>query len=378
MVLHSGKISEMKTGEGKTLVATLPAYLNALEGKGVHLVTVNDYLAKRDSEWMGRIYKALGTEGGRDRPRPGRQRAQGSLRRRHHLRHQQRIRLRLPARQHEVPHRGLHAARPPLRHRGRSGFHSDRRSPHPADHFRPLRRVHRQVLQGQPHHPQAGARRGDRRQGAGRKVHHRRLHHRRKAQDRGAHRGGRSQGGAAAEHRQPVRPRQHRVQPPRAAGPARPRAVPARPRIRHQGRRRRPGSHHRRRIHRPPDARPPLVGRSAPGGGSQGRRQDPAREPDPGHHHLPELLPHVQEAGRHDRHGGNRSGRISEDLQARRHRGPHQPRLDPPGESGRGVPHRGGEVPQRRRRDQADPTKPGSRCWWAPSPSRSPKDCRPF
>jgi preprotein translocase subunit SecA len=60
MVLHHGKISEMKTGEGKTLVATLPAYLNALEGKGVHLVTVNDYLAKRDSEWMGRIYRALG------------------------------------------------------------------------------------------------------------------------------------------------------------------------------------------------------------------------------------------------------------------------------------------------------------------------------
>src|SRR6266536_177808 len=60
MVLHRGKIAEMKTGEGKTLVATLPVYLNALEGKGVHVVTVNDYLAKRDSEWMGRIYKALG------------------------------------------------------------------------------------------------------------------------------------------------------------------------------------------------------------------------------------------------------------------------------------------------------------------------------
>jgi preprotein translocase subunit SecA len=60
MVLHSGKIAEMKTGEGKTLVATLPCYLNALEGKGVHVVTVNDYLAKRDSEWMGRLYKALG------------------------------------------------------------------------------------------------------------------------------------------------------------------------------------------------------------------------------------------------------------------------------------------------------------------------------
>jgi preprotein translocase subunit SecA len=60
MVLHDGKISEMKTGEGKTLVATLPVYLNALEGKGVHVVTVNDYLAKRDAEWMGQIYNFLG------------------------------------------------------------------------------------------------------------------------------------------------------------------------------------------------------------------------------------------------------------------------------------------------------------------------------
>ncbi len=60
VVLHWGRISEMKTGEGKTLVATLPAYLNALEGKGVHIVTVNDYLAGRDAEWMGKIYRALG------------------------------------------------------------------------------------------------------------------------------------------------------------------------------------------------------------------------------------------------------------------------------------------------------------------------------
>ena len=60
MVLHDGSISEMKTGEGKTLVATLPVYLNALSGKGVHVVTVNDYLAKRDAEWMGEIYKFLG------------------------------------------------------------------------------------------------------------------------------------------------------------------------------------------------------------------------------------------------------------------------------------------------------------------------------
>ena len=57
MVLHRGRIAEMKTGEGKTLVATLPSYLNALTGKGVHVVTVNDYLARRDSEWMGKVHR---------------------------------------------------------------------------------------------------------------------------------------------------------------------------------------------------------------------------------------------------------------------------------------------------------------------------------
>ena len=61
IILHQGRIAEMKTGEGKTLVATLPAYLNALSGKGVHIVTVNDYLARRDSEWMGKLYRFLGS-----------------------------------------------------------------------------------------------------------------------------------------------------------------------------------------------------------------------------------------------------------------------------------------------------------------------------
>ena len=64
LILHSGKIAEMKTGEGKTLVSTLPAYLNSLAGKGVHIVTVNDYLAKRDSEWMGKVFNYLGTSTG--------------------------------------------------------------------------------------------------------------------------------------------------------------------------------------------------------------------------------------------------------------------------------------------------------------------------
>ena len=60
IILHQGRIAEMKTGEGKTLVSTLPAYLNALEGKGVNIVTVNDYLAKRDAEWMGKVHEFLG------------------------------------------------------------------------------------------------------------------------------------------------------------------------------------------------------------------------------------------------------------------------------------------------------------------------------
>ena len=60
MVLHNGGIAEMRTGEGKTLVGTLPVYLNALNGKGVHVITVNDYLASRDAEWMGQVYNFLG------------------------------------------------------------------------------------------------------------------------------------------------------------------------------------------------------------------------------------------------------------------------------------------------------------------------------
>ena len=72
MVLHDGRIAEMKTGEGKTLVATLPVYLNALTGKGVHVVTVNDYLAKRDAAWMGAIYEFLGLYGRLHRARPRR------------------------------------------------------------------------------------------------------------------------------------------------------------------------------------------------------------------------------------------------------------------------------------------------------------------
>ena len=98
MALHFGWIAEMKTGEGKTLVSTLPVYLNALAGEGVHVVTVNDYLATRDSEWMGRLHRWLGLSVGRVGPDITDFDAEArGLPLRHHLRDQHRARLRLPA-----------------------------------------------------------------------------------------------------------------------------------------------------------------------------------------------------------------------------------------------------------------------------------------
>ncbi len=222
IVLHRGRIAEMKTGEGKTLVATLPVYLNALEGKGVHVVTVNDYLAKRDSDWMGRDLPLPRHVRGRHPARHARRRPQGRLRRRHHLRHQQRVRLRLPARQHEV-RPGLHGpARAPLRHRRRGRLDPHRRGAHAADHLRPLRGVDRQVLPHRPHHPPPRQGRGDRR-GRRPEEHHRRLPGRREGTLRQPHRRGRREGRAAPGRAQPLRPGEHGDPPrrqPGAAGPS--------------------------------------------------------------------------------------------------------------------------------------------------------------
>ena len=136
VVLHQGKIAEMKTGEGKTLVATLPVYLNALSGRGVHVVTVNDYLAKRDSEWMGKLYAFLGLTVGvivHDLDDNQRREAYGSDVTYgtnnefgfDYLRDNMKFDL-----------RRLRAARPQLFHRGRGGLHPDRRSADPAHHQR--------------------------------------------------------------------------------------------------------------------------------------------------------------------------------------------------------------------------------------------------
>ena len=97
-VLHSGTIAEMRTGEGKTLVATLPAYLNALTGRGVHCVTVNDYLAERDANWMRPVYEFLGLSVAFLQNDMESRCASASLRRRYSLWHQLRVRLRLSAR----------------------------------------------------------------------------------------------------------------------------------------------------------------------------------------------------------------------------------------------------------------------------------------
>ncbi len=79
IALHQGKIAEMRTGEGKTLVATLPVYLNSLAGKGVHVVTVNDYLARRDAEWMGRLYNFLGLSVGVNLPQMSKEEKQAAF-----------------------------------------------------------------------------------------------------------------------------------------------------------------------------------------------------------------------------------------------------------------------------------------------------------
>ena len=110
MVLNDGQIAEMKTGEGKTLVSTLPAYLNAISGKGVHVVTVNDYLARRDAEWMGQVHRFLGLSVGLIQQGMAPEERKKELRLRYHLQHQQRIGLRLLARQHGDPHERCGAA----------------------------------------------------------------------------------------------------------------------------------------------------------------------------------------------------------------------------------------------------------------------------
>ena len=281
MILHRGSIAEMRTGEGKTLVATLPCYLNALEGKGVHVVTVNDYLAKRDAEWMGRLYNFLGMSVGVVVNSQMRARQEARLPLGHHLRPEQRVRLRLPARQHEVQRARLRPARPALRDRRRGRLDPHRRGAHAAHHQRAGRAVEPQVPSDQRGHPAPAQGRALRRRREGALGH--------------ADRRGRRARAEADGDRQPLRPDQPRE--PAHPQPVSPRALALQARRELPRRRGRQGPHHRR-VHRPRAGRPALERRAAPGGRGQGERAHPGRDAHDGDDHLPEPLPPLQEARR--------------------------------------------------------------------------------
>ena len=293
-------------------------------------------------------------DGGRQRARLEPRGEAGRLRRRRDLRHQQRVRLRLPARQHGLRGRRSRRAGPALFDRRRGGFDPDRRSAHAADHQRPGRRPHRDVRAHRC--DRAAVEEADRR---GRSAHRRRrdrtgrLHGRREEPADLPHRSGpRERRGAAVEgrpagrRREPVRPEQHHADAPRVRGAAGEPPVPSRPALRGAERR----DHHRRRVHRPPDDGPALERRPAPGRGGEGTRRDPEREPDAGVDHVPELLPHVRQARRHDRHGRHRGLRVPGDLRPRNGGDPAEQADDPQGRARPDLQDRGREVQRRARR----------------------------
>ena len=337
MVLHRGTIAEMKTGEGKTLVATLPVYLNALSGKGVHVVTVNDYLARRDAEWMGRIYKFLGMSVGivvhglTDAERQQSYRSDITYGTNNefgfdYLRDNMKESIERYVQRDlnyaivdEVDSILIDEARTPLIISGPAEESADLYQK--VDAIIPgLRKDIDYTVDEKAHSAiltDNGIERVEQRLGVGNLYNPDNiewLHHVTQALE-GAH------------------------------------ALQARRQL--PGRRRQ--DHHRRRVHRPQDAGAPLVRRPAPGDRGQGGRRGPGREPDPRDHQLPELLPHLQEAGRHDRHRRHRGRGVPQDLQARRHR-----RADQPGDAARGrrrrrLQERAREVPRRLRRDRGLP-----------------------
>ncbi len=309
--LHLGNIAEMKTGEGKTLVSTLPAYLNALEGKGVHIVTVNDYLAKRDSEWMGRVHRFLGLEVGviLSQQTPEVRKAPYAADITYGTNNEfgfDFLRDNMAWSKNDLVQRGhffgivdevdsilIDEARTPLIISG------------PADQSSKWYSEFARLV------PRLQGREAGRRRLRGRRV---QAHRRRQ-------RGGRRQGRAGARHREPLRVGEHpagRLPEQRAQGQG---ALQEGPRLHRRLRR----GADRRRVHRPGAARPPLQRGHAPGDRGQRGRRDQGREPDPGHHHPAELLPALREALRDDRHRADRGRRAAPDLQARRRADPAEP-----------------------------------------------------
>ena len=360
MVLHDGAIAEMRTGEGKTLVATLPVYLNALAGKGVHVVTVNDYLAKRDSEWMGRVYNFLGLTTGvivhglsDDERRAayacdvtyGTNNELGFDYLRDNMKYE---RAQMVQRGHnyaivdEVDSILVDEARTPLII---SGPLEDRSELYNTiDAF---------ILQLRPDDYEIDEKQ---RTAIFTEDGTEKLENLLRA-------AGQLKGeslydveNVAIVHHVNNALKAHRLFQQRQGL--------------HRPQRR---DRHHRRVHRPHDAGPPLFGRPAPGAGSQGARGDPAGEPDARLDHLPELFPHVREARRHDRHGARPKPRNSATSTASK-----SPRSRPTCRSCASTRTTRSTGPSRRstRRSSSEikraPAPRASRSWSAPPRSRSP------
>ena len=380
IVLHRGKIAEMKTGEGKTLVATLPAYLNALEGKGVHVVTVNDYLARRDSEWMGRIYRFLGMSVGviqHDLNDQERQVAYGCditygtnnefgfdylrdnmkfdlahyVQRGHHF-----------AIVDEVDSILIDEARTPLIISGPAEESTDL--------YYEVDRIIPKLTPGAVTRGDVKAEDREELEKTGDYI----VDEKHKTVTL-------TETGMAKAEKMLA----HRLQPGGLYDPAN------MPLLHHVNQALRAHTLFRLDVDYmikdgqvvivdeftgPADARPALERRPAPGGRGQGEGQDRAREPDARDDHLPELLPQVREARRHDRHGRHRGRGVRQDLQARRHGHPDQPRAAAHRRAGHRLPDRAGEVRRDRHRHPREAASRAGRCWSARSRSRSRSGCR--
>ncbi len=298
MVLHEGCIAEMRTGEGKTLVATLPCYLNALEGKGVHVVTVNDYLAKRDAEWMGKLYGFLGMTTGTVVNQQNDE--DKKLAYRCDITYGQNNEFGFDYLRDNMKFSALDYAQRPLHYaivdevdsilidEARTPLIISGQGEKSSDKYRIINEIIPR-LRNEEHYTVDEKAHSVTLTDEGTEVAERLLT---------------AQG--VLKGQEPLRPRQPRDAAHPQPVPARAHALQARRQLHGAGGQ---GPHHRR-VHRPRARRAALVGRPAPGRRGQGERADPGREPDDGDHHLPEPLPHLQEARGDDRHRRHRGRRV--------------------------------------------------------------------
>ena len=353
MVLHDGSIAEMRTGEGKTLTATLPAVLNALAGTGVHVVTVNDYLARRDAEWMRPVYEALGLTvgilqaGEQDEAKHAAYAADITYGTNSefgfdYLRDNLAITVEDKyQRGHgyaivdEVDNILIDEARTPLIISGQPEQAADL-------YYKFAKLAPRLEAGKKPEGPEAKSKDYV----ADFDYEPDEKHKTVAITERGV-----EKAGEVPRHREhvPRRARQPRQPPdPVAQGGV---ALQARRGLR--GDRRRGEDH--RRVHRPHPRGPALVRGPPPGDRGEGGRRDPGGEPDRRDDHLPELLPQVRQARGHDRHGPHRGHRVHEDLRAAGGRGAHQPADGPQGPQRPGLQDQGRQVAGRRARDPGAP-----------------------